>query len=75
MSFAESKAVAVACENLGVKSIENDATHLLVNDAELRVRQIVELAYKFTRRSHRTQLEAKDVKRAMNLLKLEVTPK
>ena len=70
----DKKAIAVISENLAVKEITNEAIVSVINDAELKVRQIISLALTFMRRSHRSSLESKDIKRAMKSYNLDVKP-
>ncbi|CAG9321132.1 unnamed protein product [Blepharisma stoltei] len=67
----DKKIVAVACENLGIKNITSDASATLINDSEMRIRQVIGLAINFMKRSHRSQLQSKDIKRAMKLCGLD----
>jgi histone H3/H4 len=71
----DKKAIAVIAENLSVKDISSEATLVLINDVELRIRQIIHLALTFMKRSHRHVLESKDIKRAMKTLNLDVKSK
>ena len=69
----DKKAVSVIAENLAVREISNDAVNSIINDAELKIRQIISLANTYMKRSHRSMLECKDIKRAMKTLNLDVT--
>ena len=69
----DKKAIAVITENLAVRDISNEAVTLLINDAELKIRQIISLALTFMKRSHRHVLECKDIKRSMKSLNLDVS--
>lgn len=68
----DKRAISVIAENLAVKSITSEAADAIINDAELKIRQIIALASTYMKRSHRKTLECKDIKRAMHTLNLEV---
>jgi len=68
----DKRAIAVIAENLAVRSLTNEAVDAVINDAELKIRQIIALASTYMKRSHRKALECKDIKRAMRTLNLEV---
>jgi histone H3/H4 len=68
----DKRAIAVIAENLAVRSLTNEAVDAVINDAELKIRQIIALASTYMKRSHRKTLECKDIKRAMRTLNLEV---
>lgn len=70
----DKKAISVITENLAVREISDSAVDTLINDAELKIRQIIDLAQTFMKRSHRKVLECKDIKRAMRTLNLDVKP-
>jgi histone H3/H4 len=68
----DKRAIAVISENLAVREISNEAVDALINDSEVKLRQIIWLAQTFMKRSHRKTLECKDIKRAMKSLNLDV---
>lgn len=68
----DKKVVSVAAENLGIKNMASEAAIVLVNDAEMRIRQVISVAIKYMKRSHRSKLMTKDIKRAMKLCGLDV---
>lgn len=68
----DKRAISVIAENLAVREISNEAVTSLINDSELKIRQIISLAFTFMKRSHRQVLECKDIKRAMKILNLDV---
>ena len=69
----DKKTISVIAENLAVREISSEAASVIINDAELKLRQIVSLAHTYMKRSHRSTLESKDLKRAMKTLNLDVS--
>lgn len=71
MARLDRQSISLLAEKLGERRLSPDIEEFLNDYIETKVREILEVSGKFKRQSHRTQLQAKDLRRAMRQLNLE----
>ena len=72
MSLLNSSNVHIIAEDiLGNSNLPTNAAEIIVKDAEYKLREIIEIAQKFQRRSYKDKLSSKDILKAMKVLRLD----
>lgn len=74
MARLDRQSVSLLADKLGERRLAPDIEEYLSDYIETKVREIIEVAHKFQRHSHRKQLQVKDIRRSMRQLSLDVTP-
>lgn len=73
MAHLDRQSVSLLAEKLGERRLSPDIEEFLSDYIETKVREIVEIAHKYQRHSHRKCLQVKDIRRSMRQLSLDVT--
>ena len=71
-SLTATDIVASCCQRVGIKSLDSETALQLAEDAEHRLRELIELSKQFMLHSNRTKLLVKDIARASSHSNAEV---
>lgn len=71
MSIIKADAVREAALSAGIKTLKEDVANSLAQDAEYRLREIVQEALKFKRHSRRKRLTVSDINNALRVRNVE----